>query len=208
MKIRKKILYFLAICMLIFSVYKIIDTYAIFYTEKASELSLPIGKWHIALNGTDITSGITQEMIVDSFYVNPSEYTVENKIAPGMQGFFEIEISPQDTQVSIRYDITIESSELEGNQIKFLEIEETKNSNTIVRTGENTYTGIILLEDISEDYSDIIKVGFSWENDENNNEEDTEIGTVYNSAVAIPIKINAIQYLGETLEEYEESEQI
>lgn len=208
MKIRKKTWFFLAVCMLCFSVYKIIDTYAIFYTEKVSELNLSIGKWHIALNGTDITSGITQEIIVDSFYVSPSEYTVENKIAPGMQGFFEIEIFPQDTQVSIRYDITIESSELEGNQIKFLEIKETKNSNTIVRTGENTYTGIILLEDISEDYSDIIKVGFSWENDENNNEEDTEIGTVYNSAVTIPIKINAIQYLGETLEEYAESEQI
>lgn len=205
MKIKKYILCFLTVFMIGFSVYKIIDTYAIFYTEKSGELSLPIGKWNISLNGADIAGGITEEIILDNFNVIENEYTEKNKIAPGMQGDFEIEISPQDTQVSIRYDIEIENEILEGNQVKLLEIIETNNNSKLIRTGEKIYTGIILLDDINEDYSELLKVTFSWENNENNNEEDTEIGT-NNPEIKIPMKFTAKQYLGETIEEYIERE--
>lgn len=206
MKTKKILLYFSTICMLTFSVYKIIETYAIFYTEKNGEMNLTIGKWNILLNGSDITRSITEEIILDSFYINQSKYTEENKIAPGMQGYFEIEISPQDTQVSIIYDIEIESEILEGEQIKLLEVKEIKNNSTIIKTAKNTYTGIIPLDKINQNYSDIIKVDFTWENNENNNEEDSKIGTTYNSKVKIPIKFVAKQYLGEKIEEYIESE--
>ena len=42
----------------------------------------------------------------------------------------------------------------------------------------------------------------SWENDENNNQMDTTLGTLKGYTVNIPINVTATQYLGETIEEY------
>ena len=47
-----------------------------------------------------------------------------------------------------------------------------------------------------------IKVRLSWENDENNNQMDTTLGTLKGYTVNIPINVTATQYLGETIEEY------
>lgn len=134
--------------------------------------------------------------------ISESQYTKENKIAPGMNGTFEINIEPQDTQVSIRYDITIDSSKLSSKSIKLNSIVEKNNDNTIIRTLENTYTGIITLEKINENYFDSIEVTFTWENDEENNEEDTKIGVVENFNLEIPIVITFCQYFGEEVEEF------
>ena len=78
---------------------------------------------------------------------------------------------------------------------------EKNNNNEIIKTAENTYTGVIPLEKINKDYLDAIEISFSWENVEENNEEDTKIGTVYASNLSIPITVTFSQYLGETIEE-------
>ena len=66
---------------------------------------------------------------------------------------------------------------------------EKNNNNEIIKTAENTYTGVIPLEKINKDYLDAIEISFSWENVEENNEEDTKIGTVYASNLSIPITV-------------------
>lgn len=204
MNVFKKILIILTLFMLGVTVYKIIDTYALFESEISGTLNPSVGKWNIYLNGNDVTNGTTQEFIMDTFNIEKSNYTKEGKIAPGMKGTFEIAVCPEDTQVSIRYDISIDDSSLNGQQIKLVSVEETNNKNRIVKTAENTYTAVILLENIVENYNDTIKITFVWENDENYNSNDTEIGTVYNSNIKIPVTVHASQYLGETIEEYVE----
>lgn len=139
---------------------------------------------------------------MNTLKISESQYTKENKIAPGMKGTFEINIDPQDTQVSIRYDIAIDSSKLSSKSIKLESVAEKNSNNAIIRTSENTYTGIIPLEKINQDYSDIIEIVFMWENDEENNEEDTKIGVVENSNLEIPIVVTFSQYFGEEVEEF------
>lgn len=139
---------------------------------------------------------------MNTLKISESQYIKENKIAPGMKGTFEINIEPQDTQVSIRYDIAIDSSKLSSKSIKLESVAEKNSNNTIIRTSENTYTGIIPLEKINQDYSDIIEIVFMWENDEENNEEDTKIGVVENSNLEIPIVVTFSQYFGEEVEEF------
>lgn len=198
----KKILVILAIFMAIFTIYKIANTYALFETKMSGMIKPTIGRWNITVNGTDVTSGTTQEFAMDTFNIEESQYTKNGKIAPGMKGNFEIAILPQNTQVSIRYDISINDTELAGQQIKLTTVEETANNNIIIKTGENTYTGIILLNNMSTDYEEIIKIEFVWENKEEFNEQDTTIGIVYNSNLSLPITVNIKQYLGEEITEY------
>ena len=61
------------------------------------------------------------------------------------------------------------------------------------------------MEKINTNYLDVVEIFFSWENIEENNEEDTKIGTVYNSNLNIPISVTFSQYLGETIEEFEQN---
>lgn len=195
----KKLFIILTLFMMCFTIYQIKTTYALFESKISGVINSEIGKWNIYINNRDVTSGTSKTFIMDKFNIGGSKYTEEGKIAPGMKGSFEISISPRDTQVSIRYDITIDGVSIEENQIRLVSISEKNNNNTIVKTGENTYTAIILLEDISEDYRDDIEIFFTWDNNEDNNEKDTSIGTVYNSKISIPITVKLSQYLGEPI---------
>lgn len=197
----KKIFILLTIIMLCFTIYKIVSTYALFETQLQKNVKTDVGKWNIKVNAEDITNTTTHSFTMNTFKISQSPYTKENKIAPGMDGTFEIDIEPQDTQVSIRYDIAIDSTELTNQSIKLNSVMEKNNNNEIIKTAENTYTGVIPLEKINKDYLDAIEISFSWENVEENNEEDTKIGTVYASNLSIPITVTFSQYLGETIEE-------
>lgn len=197
----KKIFILLTIIMLCFTIYKIVSTYALFETQLQKNVKADVGKWNIKVNAEDITNTTTHSFTMNTFKISQSPYTKENKIAPGMDGTFEIDIEPQDTQVSIRYDIAIDSTELTNQSIKLNSVMEKNNNNEIIKTAENTYTGVIPLEKINKDYLEAIEISFSWENVEENNEEDTKIGTVYASNLSIPITVTFSQYLGETIEE-------
>lgn len=201
----KKVFTLLTIIMLCFTIYKIVSTYALLESKMQKNIKIDIGKWNIKVNSEDITSSTVKEFTMNSFKINQSPYTKENKIAPGMNGTFEIGIEPQDTQVSVRYDITIDESKLNNQSIKLNKVIEKNNNNTITKTGENVYTGVILLEKGSSDYLDIVEISFIWENIEENNIEDTEIGVVYNSSIEIPVTIQFSQYLGETIVEFNQT---
>lgn len=198
----KKVFTILTIIMLCFTIYKIVSTYALLESKIQKNIKADIGKWSIKINSEDIATNATKEFVMDRFQISQSPYTKENKIAPGMNGVFEIEINPQDTQVSIRYDITIDESKLTNKAIKLNEVIETNNNNTIVKTAENTYTGVILLKEIDSSYSDIVQISFDWENIEENSMNDIEIGSVYDNNIKIPITVQFSQYLGENIQEF------
>lgn len=198
----KKVFILLTIIMLCFTIYKIVSTYALLESKTQKNVKADIGKWNITLNSEDVTTSATKEFVMDSFKISQSPYTKENKIAPGMNGIFEIEIKPQDTQVSIRYDITIDESKLTNQAIKLNEVIEKNNNNTIIKTNENTYTGVIPLEKIDLNYSDLVEISFAWENIEENSMNDIEIGSVYDTNIEIPITVQFSQYLGESIQEF------
>lgn len=52
----KKFLILLAMLMLCFTVYKLVDTYALFETELKKSVIPEIGKWNIKVNSTDVTN--------------------------------------------------------------------------------------------------------------------------------------------------------
>ena len=140
--------------------------------------------------------------------MSSNEHVKNGKIAPGLNGDFTIEINPTNTSVAVRYDITLNKEELTNASFKINNISKVGDTGDLIRTGEDTYTGIISLNDINNNKKSRINVEFEWEdlNTDEANEADRVTGSQYNETMKIPIKIHVIQYLNEEIVEYVEGE--
>lgn len=101
-----------------------------------------------------------------------------------------------DSEVSIRYDIIINLDELENKEIKLENISLADGTN-LVKTSDNTYTGVISLSDIENGVLKDVKVNLIWNNNEDNNRIDYD--TQSNSSLQIPVKVDLSQYLNEEI---------
>ncbi len=182
----------------LFTVYNIYDTYALLETDEIVSNDINTAKWNIKINDTLL--GDTTSFVVDDIKIEENDYTKENKLAPGLTGYFDILIDPTDTDVSIKYTISFDFSNVpEG--IDVLGVAETS-GDTLIETDKNTYTNVLTLDDIKKGIKNNIRVNFSWNNLEDNNIEDSKLGLIYNNKIEIPVKIEVLQYLGEEIKEY------
>ena len=179
----------------------VIGSYSLFESQRTNTSELEIAKWEIKVND-DLLSGGESTFTINNFVWSTSQYVKPGKAAPGLSGYFDIVIDPNDTDTSIRYDITFDFSNLDSDQFQITEIKEIDDK-SIVRTGEYTYSNIILLEDIDDGETNTIRVYIEWVNDEDNNEKDSELGTVLNNQISIPVSVDVTQYIdGDTLTPY------
>lgn len=200
-KFLKKFLIILTMITISFTMYRIIITYSLLQSKTNSNIVHEIGKWNIKLNETDITNGLTQEVVIDNFSIDRNANVKEGKIAPGVSGNLELTLDPVNTQVAVRFDISIE--DVAEQQVKLVSIEKIDGVGELIKTDENTYSGIMNLSEITNQTAKAtIKIVILWENDEANNESDTLIGTSKGYSLKVPIKVKVSQYLGENLEEY------
>lgn len=195
----KRILIILSIILVFITIYIIRDTYGLFESKNTMIMDSGVAKWNVLINGTDIKSG--DNFIVDTVNIDSSDNVLGGKIAPGTKGYFDIVINPTDTETSILYSITFDFSQVVGS-ITIDKIEELTSGN-LIRTGENTYSKIIILEEIENKVINTIRVYIKWNNIEENNEEDSKIGTIKDNFISIPVSVSVIQYLGEPVEEYQ-----
>lgn len=195
----RKILFLLMTSVFILLIYKIIDIYAVFHSEIESNVALENGKWNITINGSDITTGTVTEFVINQITTTENEHVKPGNLAPGLSGSFEIQINPEDTDVSVRYDITLNQEELGDSNLKIRSIEEVEQNYKLIQTDENTYTGVILLEEINQGINHRIRMEVEWADEEISNEADTTLGTDVTNKLQIPITVHAIQYLGEEI---------
>ena len=195
----RKILFLLMTSVFILLIYKIIDIYAVFHSEIESNVALENGKWNITINGSDITTGTVTEFVINQITTTGNDHVKPGNLAPGLSGSFEIEINPEDTNVSVRYDITLNQQELGDSNLKIRSIEEIEQNYKLIKTDENTYTGVILLEEINQGINHRIRMEVEWADEEISNEADTTLGTDVTNKLQIPITVHAIQYLGEEI---------
>lgn len=198
----KKIIILVCMCSILILIYEIVHIYAIFYSEVTGNVEMKNGKWVIEINGTEISKGVQKDFVIDQINVDQSEHVKEGKLAPGLSGNFEIQINPKNTDVSVKYEISLNEENLKNSSLKIKSISETEYNNELIRTEKNTYTAIIPLEKIKQGVTNLIKVEVEWENQEENNEEDTKDGSKYQSVLEIPISVRVSQYLGEEILPY------
>lgn len=195
---------FLCIICVISIIITIIITFSTYskYSEQAEgNLKSHVGKWNIKLNNTDITQGTSYNFTIDDITIIGNDNVVEGKIAPATSGYFSIEIDPSNTDVSVKYTITIDSQNLTNEKLHIVGVTEA-NNNTLIRTDEYAYTGVIPLSDIQNNVTHTVRVEIIWENDNLENDEDLEYAKSLNNALELPISVDVIQYTGETITPY------
>ena len=197
----KKLLYLIFSIFALLTVYEIINTYGLLETKNKMSVNPSIAKWNVLINGTDIKTG--ENFTINSVNLSDSVNVLNGKIAPGAFGYFDIEIDPTNTDTSIIYSITFDFSLL-SNSFIIDKIEETTSGN-LIRTGSSTYSKVITLDEIKENAKNNVRVYIKWENNEENNEIDSQIGLTKDNYINIPVSISAMQYLGEPVDEYIEN---
>lgn len=206
----RKIWILSALIMLLVTVYQINSTYAKYFTEADGIVEETIGAWIVKINDTNIATGEdVQQFTIDELTYNSNDYVLSGKIAPGLLGYFDVEIDATGASVAVRYDVTIDFSTLDlSDSIKFTKlakiVDGIESQEGITRTEESTYTGIMSLEDIETGKTNTIRVYLSWEDDGTgvNDEADSNLGKNKDAQVSIPVTVKASQYLGEEINEY------
>lgn len=201
----KNILILICMCVILVLVYEIIHIYAVFHSEVSGNVQLKKGVWSIVVNGTDIAKGVETSFVIDKISTQSSEHVKSEKLAPGLSGSFEISINPQNTDVSVKYEITLSQEGLTNSNLKIKSIQEVQEGNSLIKTAENTYTAIIPLEKIKQGVTNKIRMEVEWNDDGLHDKEDTDLGSVYNTKLQIPVTVRATQYLGETITPYIEN---
>ena len=207
---KKHILVILCVVSVVVLIVQITYTYSLFETDRDAVIFSPIAKWNIMVNDSFITSDTIQE---NAFRLGGVQWSSgghvrEGKAAPGSVGTFEINIDPTDTEVSFLYEITIDTSGFLNEEFYISGVREL-NDEEFVRTGEATYVGIAKLSDNQNGKVYHIEIDVSWNNNENNNDKDYELGVRAQEEIAIPVTLKFVQYTGnEVLVPYvEESEE-
>ena len=195
----QKVLFLLMMCVLALLIYKIIDIYAVFHSEVEANVKLENGVWNITVNGTQITTGVETEFVVNQISTTENDHVKPGTLAPGLSGTFEMAINPEDTNVSVRYDITLNEEELGDTNLQIKSIKEVENNYQLMKTGENMYTGIMPLQDIQKGLVHKIQMEIEWIDDGLNNEADSELGKDGAQPLQIPITVHVIQYLGKKI---------
>ena len=175
-------------------------TYALFESTRVNTSMVDIAKWQVKINGDNI-DGSSDTFTVNSFVWDTSANVKSGKAAPGLSGYFEIELDPNNTDTSIRYDLTFDFSNLDEDQFRVDRIIEI-NDKTIYRTGESTYSNIITLAEIRNNETNTIRVYLEWIEDEANNDKDSAL-VLEEQDLKIPVRVDITQYIdGDVIEEY------
>ncbi len=136
----KSLLLYLAI----FALFVFSTSFSKYLNNGASRFEAEVAKWSIKINGVQIdqsTSTITNEM---NLVVTENE-SQDGKIMPGQKGYFDIVIDPKYTEVSLKYTITLNTTDLPENlELKSYALNDFNLKNTM--PNNNTLEGLILLD--------------------------------------------------------------
>ena len=202
----KRVFYISSLVLGIVLIVGILYTFSLLESETTKVVQNALGQWTILVNDVDVTSE-SVDFDIDTINYDTDVNVVNGKLAPGLGGYFDIAIDPSGTEVSVRYDITFDTTELDASEtsLAISSIRE-RSGKRIIRTGPHTYTGIITLTEIGQDKVDTIRTTISWPNVEANNDKDYELGKTEDQTVEIPVTVLLTQYTGEQVPQYSEGE--
>ena len=193
----KKILWITAIFFaFIASAYIINESYALLQTISSGNAEAKTGSWTIKLNEKNISNGVTESFTLNNIIYDESDENIENGyIAPGKSGYFDIVLDPSGTDVAISYEINVRLDECAYPDNIKLSVENTSTDGGVEVIG-NTFKGLISLNDIKSNKTITLKLTLIWENNEEFNESDTNLGTIEANKLKIPITVTLNQYQG------------
>lgn len=103
-------------------------TYSKYVSEANGDAVAQIGIWEIFVNGEDIAkpSGKQVTFNIDAENVKWNNKDATNvkkgKVAPGMDGTYEIKIDPQNTDTSLKYSLELDATSLKDTNLEITNI--------------------------------------------------------------------------------------
>ena len=191
MKIKKKIIFFVALMCLFYCVSLMQSTYAKYITTADANADFTIARWNILINNQDIRDNSNfSNLIVPEF--NGTTNIREGVVAPTAEGEFEIVIDGNETDVSYTYTITIDYNG--NNDVDDLIITGyTIDDINYVYTMGDPITDDVLVND--ENKVTAIKFFVKWNDDPETQSMDNanDTATTSDGIAAFSVNINVIQ---------------
>lgn len=191
----KKITILMLLTLVFLVVFGAAYTYGLFHSDIGDEVEVDVADWVIKINNTNISNGETHQFTIDEVHFDGDSNVREGKFAPGTTGYFDLAIDASGTEVAVKYEILIDEDSFGNDFIKLTGVN-LLSGNTFQKINDSKYVGVIPLEGR---VVNVIRINIEWENNEDNNEQDSLIGTQSNPDLEIPVTVNLIQYLGEGL---------
>lgn len=194
----KIIIVLIAVLILIFIVSK---TLSLLQTNVTGAAEMPLAKWNILINGTELTSTSTADIRVNNIEWDENSHTSSGVVAPGSAGKVYLEINPTNTGVAFTYSITYIDKIINDEYV--LTITDIKDGDgSLIKTAPQSYTGLFTLEEIRSRENKTVEIDVEWINNESNNQSDTLIGTQSSNPNFIHLEMEAVQYNGEPITPY------
>ena len=109
----KKTWILVGIIMFLFTSYQIATSYAKYTAEADATVEKQAGAWVIKINDDDISNSNAQTTFdIDELVFPENEFVVDGKLAPASSGYFDVVIDPTGSSVAVRFDVTLDVSEL------------------------------------------------------------------------------------------------
>ncbi len=196
---KKKILILLLILILLFFILRY--AYSKYVNQVDISKDVNVAQWNVKINDQDITQDV-HEFLIKDFTWNEESHVQKPKVAPGMQGYFNLKVDTTGTEVSIKYTIEIDESKLReisdiNLRVTGLEKDDVKQEMQFDEDGKIIIETIKKLDEIKSDPIDNLKIDVVWENldTEEGNKNDSKASELAGTKIQMPIKVNVIQYL-------------
>ena len=197
-KIDKLILVLTCLSIFLFVISK---SFASLESKVDARSTMYVGKWNILVNNQNLNSVYSDDITLDDISWESNSHVSDGMAAPGRRGVISFEVDPTDTDVAVKYTITFRDHNDDPSYL--LTIRGISTDGTpLVRSGEFSYTGVFSLQDIRSGNTKTISIDVEWVNDESNNESDSLIGSQSAEARFLYINMEAVQYNGESIEQY------
>lgn len=169
-------------------------TYTAYESAVDNEVQVEVADWKIEIDGQDISTA-TRDISLSNIKWQHS-HASNTTAAPGSVGIVKVKIDPTTTDVAIKYTISYTDHTIDPDCILtvthiYMEEEELDKIN------DNTYSGLITIDQIKEQITRNLVIHVEWINDENNNEIDTQIGLNEKDPNYLRLEFDARQYTGE-----------
>jgi len=195
---KKLFLIFLAIFGIVFLYYGAKATYTAYESNVTGKTSNMVSQIHLRINGEELgTDDLLDNRVILDNVTWTSTHTRQGKMSPGSTGNFQFELDPTGSEVAILYEMQLVDKVVDDTKI--LTFNNIVSDRTLVRTGVDTYSGIIPLSSIENGEKTHITVDFIFDDTEDM-EGITEDNQVYEDF--FEIRFHALQYQGEALVPY------
>ena len=200
MKKNKKTIQIIVVCLVVLgSLFYLYSkgTYTSYETLTNGKITPKIAKWNIKVDGIEVTT--SDVVTIGLSNINwVSNNAVAAKAVPGSHGFATVKIDPMNTDVSIKYTLEVVDKNVDNN--KFLEISNINNStNSLIQTGENTYVGVITLDELKNKTITTLTFDVLWPLGDDVDPYSDEVNS---SSNFLEINFSVEQYKGEVITPY------